>query len=115
MPSHGVVNNPDGVNSYSGPGGEESSYGAVKRLVQSVRAAPIGKNPALNEPRRSKNRAVSGQQPVQPHPLNEPQAQPQQDPETMKAEFWGYLASLSNDPEIMDLAAPYTGNYGPPS
>jgi hypothetical protein len=74
-----------------------------------VRAAPIGTNPAINEPRRSKKRAQQGQAPVETHPLNQPQP-PQQDPQSLKAEFWSYLAQMSpNDADIQDLAAPYTG------
>lgn len=115
MPPRGVVNNPSGVNSFSGPGGDETPYGAVKRLVQSVRAAPIGTNPAINEPRRSKKRAVSGQAQPEPHPLNQPPPV-EQDPESLKAEFWQYLASLNQqDAIVQELAAPYTGNTGPAS
>lgn len=108
MPPRGVVNNPSGVNSFSGPGGQETPYGAVKRLAQSIKMAPVNTNPALNEPRRSKKRAVSGQaQAPEPHPLNAPQ--PQQAP-LDKAEFWSYLASqLPDDQEIQTLAAEYTG------
>jgi hypothetical protein len=102
-----VVNNPSGVNSFSGPGGQETPYGAVKRLAQSIKMAPIDKNPALNEPRRSKKRAVSGEAQPEPHPLNQPQAQ--QAP-LDKAEFWSYLASvLPDDQEIQTLASEYTG------
>ena len=102
MPPRGVVNNPSGVNSFSGPGGQETPYGAVKRLAQSIKMAPIDKNPALNEPRRSKNRAKQAQVPEQPHPLNQPQAQ--QAP-LNKAEFWSYLASqLPDDPDIQEYA-----------
>ena len=103
MPPRGVVNNPSGVNSFSGPGGEESPYGAVKRLAQSIKMAPISKNPALNEPRRSKKRAVSGQEPQpEPHPLNAPQPQGQV---LDKAEFWSYLASqLPDDQDIQEYA-----------
>ena len=108
MPPRGVVNNPSGVNSFSGPGGEESPYGAVKRLAQSIKMAPISKNPALNEPRRSKKRAVSGQQAQpEPHPLNAPQPQGQV---LDKGEFWSYLASqLPDDQDVQSLAAEYTG------
>lgn len=108
MPPRGTVNNPDGVNSFSGPGGQETTYGAVKRLAQSIKMAPISKNPALNEPRRSKNRATSGKQAMpEPHPLNQPQAQ--QAP-LDKGEFWSYLASvLPDDQDIQTFASEYTG------
>ena len=107
MPPRGVVNNPSGVNSFSGPGGAETPYGAVKRLAQSIKMAPIGSNPALNEPRRSKKRAQQGQQPVEPHPLN--QQQPQAAP-LDKSEFWSYLASLlPDDQDVQTLASEYTG------
>lgn len=102
MPPRGVVNNPSGVNSFSGPGGTETPYGAVKRLAQSIKMAPIDKNPALNEPRRSKKRAVSGQPQPEPHPLNQPQ--PTNVP-LDKNEFWQYLASqLPDDPDIQEFA-----------
>ena len=108
MPPKGVVNNPSGANSFTGPGGEETPYGAVKRLAQSIKMAPISKNPALNEPRRSKNRATSGQtQAPEPHPLNEPQPQAAA---LDKGEFWSYLASvLPDDQDIQTFASEYTG------
>ena len=109
MPPRGVVNNPSGVNSFSGPGGQETPYGAVKRLAQSIKMAPINTNPALNEPRRSKKRAQTGQQATpEPHPLNQPA--PQQGQPLDKGEFWSYLASvLPDDQDVQSLAAEYTG------
>lgn len=100
MPSRGVVNNPSGTNSYEPIGQTEPAHGALKRLEQTARGLP--RNPALGEPRRSKRRAVKGQQ-AQPQMTPAPPPEPI-NPDAMKAEFWQYLAGQTNDPIIRELA-----------
>jgi hypothetical protein len=72
MPPFG--NNQNGVNGYYDVGGQESAYGAQKRLEESTKAAPLPPAPGVNAPKKSQRRAVSGQQPQQaPQPTAEQQ------------------------------------------
>jgi hypothetical protein len=72
MPAIG--NNPNGVNGYYDVGGQESAYGAQKRLEESTKAAPMPPAPGMNAPKKSQRRAVQGQpQPEQPAPSAEQQ------------------------------------------
>jgi hypothetical protein len=61
-------NNPNGVNGYFDVGGQESAYGAQKRLEESTRAVPMPPAPGVNAPKKSQRRAVKGQQPQQAPP-----------------------------------------------
>jgi hypothetical protein len=62
-------NNPGGENGtgyFDGFGGE-SAYGAVKRLTDTIKAAPIPVNPAIRAPERARKQQGQQQQaPVQP-------------------------------------------------
>ena len=94
MPVPGQPNNPGGVN---GLYEREAPYGAIKRLQQSIQAAPISPNPATNAPRKAQRAAVSGG--------NKSPAPPQDYP-TWVAQQWAGLASIPGaSPLVQDLAA----------
>lgn len=105
MPNPGQANNPGGANGYEGPTGKESPYGAVKRLTQQTKAAPLPGNPALGAPRRASRAAQRGGQ--QPAPAPEPAevfaATPTPYPVAV-AQTW---AALAADPEASDLVRFY--------
>lgn len=61
------------MNGYTGPGGDETPYGAVKRLGQLTRAAPIGTAPGVNAPQQAKRAAQRGTQ-TEPAPVTPDQA-----------------------------------------
>ena len=63
-------NNPSGENGLKNHGGfgGETAYGAVKRLEESTKAAPLPTAPGVNAPKRAQRRAVKGQQPQAPPP-----------------------------------------------
>jgi hypothetical protein len=63
-----IGNNQNGVNGYYDVGGQESAYGAQKRLEESTKAAPMPPAPGVNAPKKSQRRATSGQaqQPAPP-------------------------------------------------
>lgn len=48
MANEGQVRNPTGANGFTGPGGVETPYGAIKRLGQMTKAAPLGTIPGAN-------------------------------------------------------------------
>jgi hypothetical protein len=67
-----IGNNRAGVNGYYDVGGQESAYGAQKRLEESTKAAPLPPAPGVNAPKRSQRRAVKGQpQPPAPVPAEQ--------------------------------------------
>jgi hypothetical protein len=70
-------NNPGGENGtgyFDGFGGE-SAYGAVKRLTDTIKAAPIPVNPAIRAPERA--RKQQGQQQQQQQAPPQPSAEQQ--------------------------------------
>lgn len=105
------ANNPSGENSTRSFGGfgPETPYGAIKRLQQSLRAAPIEANPALSAPGRLQRQATSGgQAPPQPVPAPQ-QAVEQVQPQVDVAGFWTQFAQETDDPYVRELASTYTG------
>lgn len=68
-------NNPNGVNGYYDVGGQESAYGAQKRLEESTKAAPLPAAPGANAPKRAQRRAVKGQQQQEAPPQVPPEQQ----------------------------------------
>lgn len=100
MPSPGVVNNPGGANGAQ-MFEHESSYGEVKRLQQSIQAAPIAPAPAVNAPRRAQRAAVN-------RSARTPAASSQTpaDYQTQIAAQWAQLASLPGaSPLLQEYAA----------
>ena len=78
-------NNPGGENGYLAYG-QESAYGAQKRLEESTKAAPVAQ-PGVAAPKRAQRRAVSGkaQVPWEP-PVVQQLAQAPAAPENVWAE-----------------------------
>lgn len=110
MPNPGQANNPDGINSFSGPEGQkEPAYGAVERLKAATQAVPV-RSPGAAAPRRMQRRAVrggvgSGQpapSPAPPPPL--PTAATDIGGEQQQVAFW---TTLLNDPEASPLTRQY--------
>lgn len=87
MPNPGQANNPGGVN---GLYESEAPYGAIKRLEQQTKQAPLPPNPALNAPKRAQKKAGKQQEQVVAAP---PPAAP---PQMTAAQVWEQLAA---DPE----------------
>lgn len=99
MPFTGTVNNPSGVNGAQ-MFEHESAYGEVKRMEQSVQAAPIAPAPAVSAPKRAQRSAVNRatQQASAP--------QTPADYQAALAQEWIKLASLPGaSPLIQEIAA----------
>ena len=81
-----IGNNQAGVNGYYDVGGQESAYGAQKRLEESTKAAPVAQ-PGVAAPKRAQRRAVSGraQAPSEP-PVVQQLAEAPPAPENVWAE-----------------------------
>lgn len=95
MPNTGQVNNGSGVNGYTGPGGTETPYGAVKRLGQMTKAAPIGPVPGVTAPKQAKRAAARGTQ-TEPAPVTPDQtvmAKPQVPLPVAYAQAWSAVAA----------------------
>jgi hypothetical protein len=106
VPNSGQVNNGSGVNGYTGPGGAETPYGAVKRLGQMTKAAPIGTVPGVNAPQQAKRAAARGQQ--EPAPVTPDQAvmaQPSVPLPVAYAQAWSAVASTPGaSPLVVQMA-----------
>ena len=94
-----IGNNKAGVNGYYDVGGQESAYGAQKRLEESTKAAPIPSAPGVNAPRRAQRRAVKGQAQPAPPPEQQLLAAP-----TPPRDVWAQVAAI---PGISPLALEY--------
>lgn len=95
-------NNPQGINSFD-HFGTESAYGAVKRLTDTTRAAPLAgdASAALNAPRRAQRRAVRGGRPQQGQPVAGP---PPQNPQvSYPAALAAEWAEIAKTPGVSDL------------
>lgn len=97
--------NPDGINGFSGPGGErEPAYGAIEREKTLTSAVPIGGPDPEGIPKRSQRRAVKGAAaqaapaPPTPHGVAHAVADGGQ------RVFW---ESLLNNPEASPLTKEY--------
>lgn len=101
------TNNPQGVNGFDGFG-RESAYGAVKRLTQATKAAPLAGDaaPALNAPRRAQRQAVRGRAQQQAAPPPAP-ASPTEVPYPVAlANEW---AEIAQTPGVSELVLEYAG------
>lgn len=92
-------NNPGGENGYA-PNGVESAYGAVKRMEESKKIAPVAQ-PGVAAPKRAQRNAARGQQPQPLHPPAEPTLAAAPPP---AAAVWAMVAQI---PGITPLAAEY--------
>lgn len=105
MPNSGQVNNSGGVNGYTGPGGVETPYGAVKRLTQLTRAAPIGETPGANAPQQAKRAGKRGQ--AEPPPVTPDQtvmAAPVPLPVAYAQAWAGVAATPGASPLVQQMA-----------
>lgn len=97
--------NPGGQNQFQ----RESPYGAVKKLSQLTKAAPISgaPTPALNAPRRLQKQAVRGNrtrpQATAPAPVAAAPP-PQVSYQAQLAEVWRNLSGLTEDPLVQEYA-----------
>lgn len=94
------MSNPGGQNQFQ----RESPYGAVKKLTQLTKAAPVSgaPTPALNAPRQAQRRAARGQR-VQP-PQAVPQPPQQVSYHAQLAQVWSLIANETDDPLVREYA-----------
>jgi len=97
--------NPGGQNQFQ----RESPYGAVKKLTQLTRAAPISgaPTPAMNAPQRMQRQAVRGRR-AQPQSAAAPPGAappPQVSYNAQIAEIWRMLSGETDDPLVHEYAA----------
>lgn len=106
MPNPGQVNNGAGVNGFTGPGGAETPYGAVKRLGQMTKAAPIGPTPGGNAPQQAKRAAQRGaQEPPLVSPDQAVMSAPQVPLSVAYAQAWASLATQPGASELVKRIA----------
>ena len=100
--------NVGGVNQFQ----RESPYGAVKKLTQLTRAAPMSgaPTPGGNAPQAAQRRAVRGQRTAQPvaAPVAAPAAPPTVSYQAQIAEVWRALSAYTGDPLVHEYAAKAT-------
>lgn len=94
-------NNPGGENGYLAYG-QESAYGAQKRLEESTKAAPVAQ-PGVAAPKRAQRRAVNGKAQAAPQqpPVTQQLAQAPPTPENV----WAEVASIPGiSPLVLEWA-----------
>lgn len=107
MPYPGQVNNPGGINSFSGPNGEqEPAYGAIEREKLLTSAAPVGSPNPDAIPKRAQRRGASGRagSDAPAHTTLHPEAVANANPQAQAQAFW---AAVMNDPGSSPLARQY--------
>jgi hypothetical protein len=97
-----IGNNQNGVNGYYDVGGQESAYGAQKRLEESTKAAPMPPAPGVNAPKKAQRKAVSGQTAPSEAPPAVPVEQQLAAAPPLPANVWAEVAAI---PGISPLAA----------
>lgn len=104
MPNAGQVNNGEGVNGYTLPGGAESPYGAVKRLTQATRAVPIGPTPGGNAPKQA-TRASQQPEAAPAHPADAVQPGQEMSPAAQYAALWAAVAATPGASPLVQAIA----------